>query len=148
MAAVLFQELFTKFKSYSGATYALLIGSTWLTSTTLIATSYVGPGPSYMQTIITIGHCQIYQSHYKASMHKMNLLLFTLILVAHLTNIVLHLLWGSPVSSQSMGAPWTNIPPPTRNTVVSGTIVLIRAIIDIISISVLRCGYHLVISYR
>jgi len=78
-------------------------------------------------------------------MHRMNIVLFAVVLAAHLTNIVFHLLRGRPTGAEPMGTPWTIIPTPTRNTVVSAMLVFLRAVIDIISISVLRCTYYVIV---
>ncbi|KIM80270.1 hypothetical protein PILCRDRAFT_540055 [Piloderma croceum F 1598] len=71
-------------------------------------------------------------------MHRMNLVLFALVLATHLTYIFFRLLRGRPSGIEVIGTQWTNIPTPTRNMIASAMVVLLRAIVDIISISVLR----------
>jgi hypothetical protein len=77
-------------------------------------------------------------------MHGMNLVLFALVLATHLTHILFRLLWSRPTGAEVIGTRWTNIPTPTRNMIASAMVVLLRAIVDIISISVLRRTYYLV----
>jgi hypothetical protein len=75
-------------------------------------------------------------------MHRMNIVLFTLVLAAHSANIFFRWCRGHRISAESMGPPWTNIPTPTRNVIVSGVVIFLRAIVDIISIAVLRRKFH------
>ena len=71
----------------------------------------------------------------------MNLLLFISVLGMHMLNILLQFLWGNPIGLTSMGALWTT---PIRSTIASALIVFLRAIVDIISISVLRRMSHFI----
>lgn len=78
---------------------------------------------------------QIYQSNYKVSVHKMNLMLFTFILAVHALGLIMLLFSGG---GEAKATPWRSVGIPNRSGIASTVIVILRAIVDIVSILVLR----------